>query len=1066
MFGLFLGLDTVNLTNARLTRIGAAFSFGGGNHPIYARGAAFGPDGNLYMAGWDGTSTNPPKLFLVNTNNGTAAALGGLPFGSRALAAASAANPGAPSVVIPPASQSAMAGASVTFSVTGAGTPPPQAQWYFGGAADPGATNVTLTLPSVSPTNAGSYFVALTNAGGAATSQVVTLTVTPPILASAGAYIYTSGSAIVPDRVAARTGLLNSTTNFILGLTTNPPTETVLLNSNLFFSSLCFAPDGELFGAGEYFTVVGPGSGPGPQPEVVMIEGIDALYSINTRTWTTNFIGNFQTNGGTGQIIPNGLAFSPGGVLYASCGGSLYTVNTSNALMTLVGAYSPSVIAMARDGRKLTSSSLNTTTVPIEIGGIAFAPDGTLYGGQTNLYTINPNWATVTPVGVLGGVSASILADMKYGADGFLYFFDGASDGNLYRLNPATAQVSVAANFPSTLSGLAFVPVPTVIGTQPANQVVQTGAAASFSVTATGTAPLDFQWFFDNAEMPGKTNAVLNFTNALARNQGAYYVVVSNALGPVTSSVATLATYTLPLITQPPKAAVVIPSGGRIALGVKAAGSGLAYQWQLNGTNLPGQTSASLTIPNAGTNDAGTYTINVSAPYVAAPATASSSVAVVPLTPAISSPANHSATGGANLTVAGREPANGGAASILWQLNAGAAQSATVSSDGRTWTANVALAPGTNVFRVWATNLWGASDTARADYVLNPFIPLAGAYYGLFDDAGAPAFTNSGYFNLTLESDRVFTGDITLAGAKTPFSGVFDTNGAAALAAGVAPGRVYDLAMQLDLSGVNPLTGSVSNTLQSWSASLRAIRAAFGMTSPATNYEGSYVLALNGAWGSQPASAAPAGYSFATAAISASGGVILNGAMADGSTFTDTGAAISKDGDWPLYGSLFSGKGSVLAWVKFPGHSDSSQVTSGQACWFETAGTGSHYYTNGFSLPTNELSLLVNRYAAPPRGVAVLPGVNYTVEFFGGDLAAALDNNITISSNNVVGVAPPNPDHLSLTLNARAGLFSGSFVSPATGAPTPFSGVLLPESKQGFGYFLGANQGGGIIIQP
>jgi hypothetical protein len=739
-------------------------------------------------------------------------------------------------------------------------------------------------------------------------------------------------------------------------------------------------------------------------------------------------------------------------------------VNPTNALMTLVGAYSPAGITIPLDTGGLTSLSL-AATPPIEIGGIAFAPDGTLYGGQTNLYTINPTSATVTEVGALSGVSASILADMKYGSDGFLYFFDGASDGNLYRLNPTNTLVSVAANFPSTLSGLAFVPVPTVIEAQPTNQIVQTGAAASFSVTATGTAPLAFQWFFDNAGMPGKTNAALTITNALARNLGAYYVVVSNALGPVTSSVATLATYTLPLITQPPKAEVVIPSGGRIALAVKAAGSGLAYQWQLNGTNLPGRTSATLTIPNAGTNDAGTYTINVSAPYVAAPATASSSVAVIPLTPTISAPANHSASGDANLTVTGREPANGGAAAILWQLNGGAAQSATVSGDGRTWTADLALAPGTNVFWVWATNAWGASDTVRADYVLNPFISLAGAYYGLFDDAGSPAFTNSGFFNLTLGPDRVFTGDLTLAGARTAFSGAFDTNGAAALAAGGAPGPVYDLAMQLDLSGTKPLTGSVSNTTQSWSASLGAIRAAFGGTSPATNYQGSYALAVNGAWGSQPAAAAPAGYSFATAAISASGGVTLHATMADGSTFTDTGTGISKDGVWPLYGSLHSGKGSVLAWVKFPGYSDSSQVTSGQALWFETADTGSHYYTNGFSLLTNELSWLVNRYTAPPRGVAVLPGVHYTVELFGGNLEAVLDENITISSNNAVVVAAPNPDQLSLTLNAGAGLFRGSFVNP-TGATTPFRGALLPESKQGFGYFLGTNQGGGIVIQP
>jgi hypothetical protein len=1064
MFGLFLGFDTVNLTNARLSQIGSSLPFGDGAHVLFAKGAAFGSDSNLYMVGWDGSGADHPKLYLVKTNNGTLTALGSLPFGSAGLAALSLANPGPPAIVLPPASRTAAAGDTVTLSVTAGGTPAPMAQWYFDGSVDSGATNFALALPGVSPTNAGSYFVVLTNSDGAVTSAVVTLTVTAPILAGTGAYVYTSGSAPAASRAVARSSILDSSTNFILGLTTNPPTETVFLNSNLFFSCLCFAPNGELFGAGEYFTAVGPAPGPGPQPQAVMIEGVDALYQINSQTWTTNFIGNFQTNGGQpGQIVPAGMASSPSGVLYASWAGGLYTVDTNNALMTLVGAFSPAVIPAPSHTRQTTS--FGTNAIPVIIGGIAFAPDGALYGGETNLYTINPTNAVVVDVGALGGVSASILADMKYGADGFLYFFDGASDGNLYRLNPADAQVSIAANFPSTLSGLAFVPVPAAIVAQPANQFVRSGAAAAFSVTAAGTAPLECQWYFKGSKIPRATNLVLTITNVLAKNEGSYFAVVTNPLAAVTSSVVQLETYTLPSITQPPKSAVVITSGGRIALGVKAAGGRLAWQWQLNGSNLPGQTAASLAIPDAGTNDAGTYTIQVFAPYVAAPATASSDVAVIPKSPAISYPADNSATGG-NLTVTGREPPNGGAASIQWRLNTGAPQSAIVSSNGRTWIAAVALAPGTNVFSVWATNSWGASDTVRAKYVLNPFIPVAGAYSGLFQGAAPPAFSNAGYFHLTLASDRAFTGYLLLDGARTPFSGRFDTNGAAALVAVGAPGRLLDLAMQLDLSGVNPLTGVVSNAAQSWTASLSAIRAAFGGASRATNFQGDYVLAMNMAPGSLPASAAPPGASFATATISAAGTVTLKGTMADGAAFTDTGSAISQDGDWPLYASLFSGKGSVLAWLKFPRRSDSSQMTSGQALWFESARTNSHYYTNGFSLLTNQLGWLLNRRTAPPRGVAVLTNVNYTVQIFGGGLGAPLVGEITIRSNNAVVLTPPNTNDLSITINAAAGSFSGSFANPVTGGTTKLRGVFLPESDEALGYFLGTNEAGGIVIEP
>jgi hypothetical protein len=244
---------------------------------------------------------------------------------------------------------------------------------------------------------------------------------------------------------------------------------------------------------------------------------------------------------------------------------------------------------------------------------------------------------------------------------------------------------------------------------------------------------------------------------------------------------------------------------------------------------------------------------------------------------------------------------------------------------------------------------------------------------------------------------------------------------------------------------------------------VNAVRAGFGGTLPATNYEGNYVLAISNA---NNAAAAPPGYSYALARIGPTGGVTLSGTMADGAVFTSTGTGISQSGDWPLYGSLFSGKGSVLAWIKFPQHSAQSQMTSGQALWFETSGADSHYYTNGFNLLTNQLSLIVNRYLAPPKGTAVLPSVNYTVQLFGGNLGASLSNNITINANNVVAVAGPNSDKLSITINAAAGTISGSFVSPVTSTTAALKGVLLPDNNAALGFFLGPNEGGGILIQP
>jgi hypothetical protein len=176
------------------------------------------------------------------------------------------------------------------------------------------------------------------------------------------------------------------------------------------------------------------------------------------------------------------------------------------------------------------------------------------------------------------------------------------------------------------------------------------------------------------------------------------------------------------------------------------------------------------------------------------------------------------------------------------------------------------------------------------------------------------------------------------------------------------------------------------------------------------------------------------------------------------------GTGISESGDWPLYSSLLSGKGSVQAWIKFPMHSSSNQLPTAQAEWFENAKANTHYYPNGFNLTSNQLSLMVDRYLPPTKGVAVLPDVNYTVQIFGGNLVADLNEKVTVTANNVVVPPTPNTNKLSIVINAAKGTFSGSFVSPATGKPTALKGVLLPGVNAGFGYFLGTNQTGGIFI--
>ena len=68
---------------------------------------------------------------------------------------------------------------------------------------------------------------------------------------------------------------------------------------------------------------------------------------------------------------------------------------------------------------------------------------------------------------------------------------------------------------------------------------------------------------------------------------------------------------TPPTISMQPTNNTVSPNG-TVTLGVTATGSGLSYQWRLNGTNIAGATFATYTIPSVNSTNVGVYTVVVS----------------------------------------------------------------------------------------------------------------------------------------------------------------------------------------------------------------------------------------------------------------------------------------------------------------------------------------------------------------------------------------------------------------------------------------------------------------------
>ena len=180
-------------------------------------------------------------------------------------------------------------------------------------------------------------------------------------------------------------------------------------------------------------------------------------------------------------------------------------------------------------------------------------------------------------------------------------------------------------------------PVAPAITAQPQNVTVSAGSGASFSVTATGTATLAYQWKKGTANISGATAATYSITNAQSADAGSYTVVVTNSVGSVTSSAATLtisAVAVAPSVSAQPQN-VTVTAGSSASFTVIANGTGpLTYQWQKGGANIAGATAATYSIASVQNGDAGNYTVVVTNSVGSATSTAAtltvSAAAVAP----------------------------------------------------------------------------------------------------------------------------------------------------------------------------------------------------------------------------------------------------------------------------------------------------------------------------------------------------------------------------------------------------------------------------------------------------
>jgi len=474
------------------------------------------------------------------------------------------------------------------------------------------------------------------------------------------------------------------------------------------------------------------------------------------------------------------------------------------------------------------------------------------------------------------------------------------------------------------------------------------------------------------------------------------------------------------------------------------------YQWAKDGTNLvdgdkvSGSVTPNLTIANAQLLDAGTYRVSLSLTGVLQ-ATAVSIVYVVDQ-PAIQSVVSTTTGGNINFTV----NATGGLLTYQWtwqgQPIAGATNSALVFS-------NAYADASAGFYSVNVTNPLGSTNWSSSFLFTKP--TPSGTYQGLFFDTNAVAPESSGFFQYTLSaSKRSFSGKILIGANTYRFSGVFSIAHDSDFQVQRPNTTPLSVHMQLVTTNDSPLViGSVTDGV--WSSFLRGNRLYFTSRIP-TALAGRYTLSL---LNTNLDRLAPNGSGYGAVTIRSNGTVQLTGQAGDGTAISQN-CGLSRSGDWPLYVSMFKGRGRLIGWLNVARHSTFS-IAGDAVGWVKSPGPDK-LYPDGFGVTLQ------------PTGssyVRTLPGLSFTngvVALSGGDL---FSDDVPIWDFVKVLVPRPNAfvaeqgaESLKLDVKGSTGVVSGQFIDLVTGLKTPIKGVVLQQQGYAGGYFISTNSSGSFTL--
>ena len=514
----------------------------------------------------------------------------------------------APSITLQPANQTVTAGQTATFSVAANGTAPLSYQWQKNGANINGATSPTYTTPATTTSDSGStYRAVVSNSSGSVTSGAATLTVNaaavaPSITLQPTSQTVTAGQTATFAVAATGTAPLSyqwqKNGANISGATSPTYTTpaTASSDSGSTFRAVVSNSTGSVTSSAATLTV----SAAAVAPSITLQPANQTVTAGQTATFSVAANGTaplsyqWQKNGNNISGATSPTYTTP--ATKTNDSGDSYRAVVSNSAGSATSGAATLTVSAAAVAPSITLQPASQTVTAGQTATFSVAATGTA--------PLNYQWQK-NGANISGATSSTYTTPATTTGD----------SGNAYRVVVSNSAGSATSNA-ATLTVNAAAVAPS-IATQPASLTVTLGQVAVFAVVANGTAPLGYQWQKNGANISGATSSTYTTPATTTNDSGnAYRVVVSNSAGSVMSNTATLTVNdpaAAPSITTQP-ADQTVTAGQTATFSVGASGTApLSYQWQKNGSDISGATSATYTTPATATSDSGsTYRVVVS----------------------------------------------------------------------------------------------------------------------------------------------------------------------------------------------------------------------------------------------------------------------------------------------------------------------------------------------------------------------------------------------------------------------------------------------------------------------